>query len=161
MATALRDIIDKAIGDFKTTLNGKVISGFYRLYDTDGNWCWVADVHIGDGKILKSVPVSSNNVDIIYSQQNKGVVLTKIANNRWIISGITKVIVDDIHYTYVTFQDDIFFIVSDETVGVRVRPLTYGELGAFIVPYGYGILPYGIQGKFNPDGTLIEIVEWY
>jgi len=30
-----------------------------------------------------------------------------------------------------------------------------------IAPYGYGVLPYGMQGKFDGAGNFIEIVEYY
>lgn len=161
MSKALREIVDRAIAENKFSITGKVISEFFEYSDANGNWCWGANVHIGDGKVLKNVPVASNNRDVIYSQQNKGVVLNRMSDNRWAISGISKVVTDNTHYTYVEFKDDIFSIVGEEMKGVVVRPMTYGELGNTVEPYGYGVLPYGIQGLFSPDGVLIELVEWY
>jgi len=30
-----------------------------------------------------------------------------------------------------------------------------------VPPYGYGVLPYGAQGKFDANGNFVEIVEWH
>ena len=34
-------------------------------------------------------------------------------------------------------------------------------MGELIAPFGYGVLPYGLQGKFDAQGNFIEIVEWH
>jgi hypothetical protein len=62
---------------------------------------------------------------------------------------------------YISFVDDIFQITSRLLVGNIYRPLSYGEMGELVAPYGYGVLPYGLQGKFDAEGNFIEIMEYY
>lgn len=173
-STALRKIIDSAIDASQTKTRGNIASPFYRSYDIAGNWVWAADVYLGDGVIINNVPVSSNNRDIIYSQQGKAVELTRLNNGNWSISGLSKVVTSSVHYLYITFREDTITlpdgtevtvtipdVTGDETVDIITRPLTYGELGSLAPsPGGYGILPYGVQGRFNADGSLIELVGW-
>jgi len=158
---SIRKIIDWAIQDQKSEMKGNIASPFYQYQDTAGSWVWACDVDLGGGEdnILRSVPVASNNRDVVYAEQGKGVSLSRMGSGKWAITGLSKTLNSTVRMTLVTFEDDVFQISSSRMVGNIIRALSYGELGTLIAPYGYGVLPYGMQGKFDPDGNLIGIVE--
>lgn len=159
---SIRKIIDWAIQDQKSEMGGTIVSDFYEYQDAAGSWTWACDVDTdgGDeGSVLRCVPVAANNRDVIYAQQGKGVTLSRMGNGKWAITGLSKTLHSTVHWTYVTFKDDVFTIASTRMVGDVRRPLTYGELGSLVEPLGYGTLPYGIQGRFDYYGNFIEIVE--
>ena len=174
---SIRKIIDWAIEDQKSEMKGNIVSDFYQYQDAVGSWVWACDVDLGGGgenSVLRSVPVAANNRDIIYSQQGKGVSLSRMGNGKWVITGLSKTLNSTVRWTYVSFSEgalvgtgeDIFAITGTivTITGTRMhggtnRPLTYGELGTLTTPYGYGMLPYGIQGKFDYYGNFIEILE--
>lgn len=159
---SIRKIIDWAIQDQKSEMKGNIASPFYQYQDAAGSWVWACDVDLGGGEgnsILRSVPVASNNRDVVYAEQGKGVSLSRLGSGKWAITGLSKSLNSTVRMTVVSFQDDVFQISSSRMVGNIIRPLSYGELGMLIAPYGYGVLPYGMQGKFDPDGNLIGIVE--
>lgn len=159
---SIRKIIDWAIQDAKATQTGTIASPFYEYYDNSGSWCWACDVDLGGGgddSVLRCVPVASNNKDIIYAEVGKAINLSRLNNNKWVITGLSKTLNSTLHYIYLTLSDDIFRIQRDELVGFYTRYLTYGELGTLVAPFGYGQLPYGMRGKFKADGTFVELVE--
>jgi hypothetical protein len=158
---SIRKIIDWAIQDAKTTHSGTIASDFFQYEDASGNWVWACDVDLGgdENNVLRSVPVAANNKDIIYAEQGKGVNLSRMGNGMWAITGLSKTVNSTVHWTFVSFEDDIFTITGTRMAGNIVRPLTYGELGSLAAPYGYGVLPYGTKGKFDYEGNLIGIVE--
>ena len=160
---SIRTIIDWAIEDANGSITGTVASPFYQYFDTVGNWCWACDVDIGGSpdQVLIAVPVASNNVDVIYAQQGKAVNLSRLGNGKYVITGLAKSLNSTTHYIFMTFTDEMYMITRDKLSGFIIRPLTYGELGTLVPPYGYGALPYGAQGKFQADGTFVEIVESY
>lgn len=166
----VRKIIDTMLANSQDAMTGLVASPFYQVYDPEGNWTWACDVDIGQdmpvvdatGRVVKTtvlqgVPVASNNREIIYAQEGKGVALARSASGAWTITGLAKIRNSDRHYIYVSFTDDIVSIVRDEVKGLRVRRLTYGELADY---GGYGLLPYGCYGQFDAAGTFIKIVGW-
>jgi hypothetical protein len=159
---SIRKIIDWAIEDAQSTQQGTIVSDFYEYQDAAGSWVWACDVDLGGGEenVLRSVPVAANNRDIIYSEQGKGVTLSRMGNGLWAITGLSKTLNSTLHMLYVSFTDDIFQIQSSVMIGYTYRPLTYGELGTLIPPYGYGVLPYGIQGKFDYYGTFTGTVRY-
>ncbi len=158
---SLRKIIDWAIQDARTTMTGTIASPFYEYFDTAGHWVWACDVDIGNNlPVLRCVPVASNNREIIYAEQGKGVNLARLGNCKWVITGLSKSVNSTVHYIFLSFTDDICMVTGMQLRGFIIRPLTYGELGSLAPPYGYGVLPYGAQGKFKADGTFVEIVEW-
>jgi hypothetical protein len=157
---SIRKIIDWAIEDAKGSMTGTIASPFYEYYDSAGQWCWACDVDIGQEDVLRCVPVSANNRDIIYAQQGKGVNLSKLNNGKWVVTGLSKTVNSTIHFIFVSLSDGIFEITRTELKGKIVRPLTYEELGGLGAALGYGYVPYGAQGRFEADGTFIEIVDW-
>ena len=159
---SIRKIIDWAIQDQKSEMKGNIASPFYQYQDAAGSWVWACDVDLGGGEensVLRSVPVASNNRDVVYAEQGKGVSLSRMGSGKWAITGLSKTLNSTVRMTVVSFEDDVFQISSSRMVGNIIRPLSYGELGTLIAPYGYGVLPYGMQGKFDPDGNLLGIVE--
>jgi hypothetical protein len=153
----LRKIIDwtnvQAAGD----KIGTIASPFYQFYADGDSWMWACDVDIGEPEVLKSVPVASNNRELIYAEQGKSVALKKL-NGKWTIVGLAKTCRGLGHVIYVKFEEDRASIVGDAWTGQVIRPLTYGELGD-LVGGGYGALPYGVQGRFTAQSALIEILE--
>jgi hypothetical protein len=158
---SIRKIIDWAIQDARATMVGTIASPFYEYYDGAGNWCWACDVDIGTEDVLRCVPIAANNRDIYYAEQGKGVNLSKLNNGKWVITGLAKSVNSTVHWIFVTLADDIFTVARTELRGFIIRPLTYGEISTLVNPPGYGVLPYGTQGRFQADGTFVEIVEWY
>jgi hypothetical protein len=157
---SIRKIIDWAIQDQRAEMQGTIVSPFYQYDDNTGGWVWACDVDLGgDRGVLESVPIATNNRDVIYAEEGKGVSLSRMGDGRWAITGLSKILNSTIHYIFVTFSDDIFQISSKQLVGSIIRPLTYGELGSLIAPYGYGVLPYGLRGKFDLEGNLLDIME--
>jgi hypothetical protein len=160
---SIRKVIDWAIKDQRTDMRGKIVSDFYRQQDNSGNWVWCCDVDLGGNSVnnLRSVPIASNNLDVIYAEQGKGVALSRIGSAKWTITGLSKVITDTIHTITVSFRDDIWEVVGSVMKGDVIRPVTYGELGTLIADSpGYGMLPYGAQAKFDYEGNFIEIMEY-
>jgi hypothetical protein len=156
---SIRKIIDLAIQSAQTALHGTIASEFFEYSDNSGGWCWACDVDIGNEEVLRSVPVATNNRDIIYAEVGKGVNLSKLNNGKWIITGLSKSVNSTTHYIFVTFLDDMYAISRKELRGFYTRLLTYEELGTMITPGGYGMLPYGQKAKFRADGTFVELVE--
>jgi hypothetical protein len=160
---SLRKIIDWAIEDQKSELKGNIASPFYQYQDYAGSWVWACDVDLGGGgdNVLRSVPVAANNREVIYAEQGKGVSLSRMGKGKWAITGLSKTLNSTVHMIFVSFVDDIGQISGRRLAGNIIRPLSYGEMGELIAPFGYGVLPYGLQGKFDAQGNFIEIVEWY
>lgn len=143
----------------KGEMTGTTVSPFYQLYDDGTGYTWAADVDLGDGsEVMTGVPVASNNKELIYAEQGKPVALRR-ENSRWVVIGLSKTAKDFQYITYVCFEDDIAEIVGTEVQGYKVRMLTYGELGDLVANTGYGYFPYGVMGRFDNEGNLIEIVE--
>ena len=71
---------------------------------------------------------------------------------------LSKKIQSTTHIIYVSFADSFGEIINIITQGYIYRPLTYGELGTLVEGMGYGLVPYGLRGKFDLNGTLIEIL---
>lgn len=157
---SLKKVIDWSIAAADGDLFGNIASPFYEYYDTSGQWTYACDVDIGTEEVLKNVPVATNNKDILYAQEGMPVALRNMGSNKYAIVGLSKKVMGNTHIIYMTFTDSIGTIVSRETRGFTYRPLTYGELGT-LVAGGYGAVPYGARGKFDPDGNLVEIVRSY
>ena len=158
---SIRKIIDWAIEDSRGQMVGNIASPFYEYYDGTGNWVWACDVDLGDEEVLRCVPVASNNREIIYAEQGRSVTISRLNDGKWVINGLAKSTKSTVHYIYLSFGEDTYQILRKELRGYYIRPLTYGELGTLVAPYGYGVLPYGIYGRFKADGTFAEIVEWH
>ena len=158
---SIRKIIDWAIEQTEWQKIGNIASPFYYYYDYAGHWVWACDVDLGNEEVLRCVPVAANNREIVYAEQGRAVTLSRLGNGKWVITGLAKSLKSTVHFIYLSFSDDMYQINRKELRGYVIRSLTYGEIGELIAPYGYGTLPYGVQGKFRADGTFIEIVEWY
>jgi hypothetical protein len=160
---SIRKIIDWAIDDKKNTMQAKIVGEPTKKYDNTGSWVWAVDVDLGleVNSSIRSVPIATNNWDILFSQQGKGVTISRMGSAQWSVTGLAKVVSDTLHITELSFDDDIWEITSSRMIGDVIRPLTYGELGTILTDaIGYGILPYGIQAKFDYDGNLIQIMEY-
>ena len=157
---SIRRVIDWAIKDQKTDMTGKIVGDFHQQQDNAGNWVWACDVELGGGETanLRSVPIASNNLDVIYAERGKGVSLSRIGSAKWAITGLSKIVTDTVHTILVTFSDDIWGITGSVMVGNIIRPVTYGELGSLLAPYGYGVLPYGIEAKFDYEENFIDFM---
>jgi hypothetical protein len=154
---SIRKIVDWALAQASGDLLGTIASPFYQLYTDANSWVWACDVDIGQPEVLRGVPVAANNREIIYAEQGKAVALQRTGDNKWVIAGLAKSSRGLGHIIYMSFADDIATVVRDGWLGQITRPLTYGELGS-LTGGGYGALPYGAQGRFAPDGSLIEIL---
>ena len=138
---------------------GTTVSPFYQLYDDSSGYTWAVDVDLGDGtEVMRGVAVASNNRELFYADQGKPVTLRR-ENNRWVVIGLSKTVKSYRHIMYVCFEDDLAEVIGDEMAGYTVRMLTYGELGNLVPDTGYGYFPYGVMGRFDAEGNLIEIIE--
>lgn len=156
---SLRKVIDWAIAEANGEMQGTIASGFYKYYDSNGQWSYACDVDIGSstGEPLRNVVVATNNHDILYAQIGMPVSLTRQVGNVYAITGLSKTVQDKTHIIYMTFTDAYGTIVRKDTTKKTYRDLTYGEIGD-IFGGGYGDLPYGSKGVFDADGNLIEII---
>lgn len=156
---SIKKIIDWRIESSRKEIKGVVDGLLKRQYDDSGNpdaWVYICDVKIQGDKVLKNVPITSNNRDIFYSQLSKPVSLNN-ETGKWSITGLSKVDFGFTHITYVTFTEDIAEIIWEDWSGYETRPLTYGELGSVLWD-GYGYLPYGTMGRFTKAGIFIELI---
>ena len=98
---SIRKIIDWAIQDQKSEMKGNIASPFYQYQDTAGSWVWACDVDLGGGEdnILRSVPVASNNRDVVYAEQGKGVSLSRMGSGKWAITGLSKTLNSTVRMT--------------------------------------------------------------
>lgn len=145
-------------------LVGRIASDFYQIEDPTGQWTYACDVDIGqdtgiddedDDGILKNVPVAYNNKDILYADVGKPVALKRVGTGGYEIIGLAKHCIGATHIQYVDLTDQFGAVVSEETKGIVVRMLRYEELSIYA---SYGVLPYGVFGRFNLDGTLQKIL---
>lgn len=152
-------IIDWQIASADGEMFGTIVSPFYEYFDTSSQYTYACDVDIGTDEVLRNVPVATNNRDIIYAQEGMPVALQKMGPNKYAITGLSKKCIGDTHILTMTFGDSFGTIISTTIVGYSYRLLTYGEIGNLYG--GYGDMPYGARGKFNHDGTLLEITRSY
>jgi hypothetical protein len=152
------NIIDTAIAQSQGQLIGTIASPFYEQYADGDSSVWACDVDIGQEEVLQGVPVASSNREIIYAEIGKSVILARMNNNTWCISGLSKVLMGQEHVIYMTFADDLGSIARESWSGSITRILTLGELGD-LGPANFGALPLGAHGRFAPDGTLMAILE--
>lgn len=155
---SIRKIISADIYRAQGSITGKIVGAIRELWDDAQGMVFCADVDIGQPEVLRNVPIAVQNRDIFYSEQNKSVSLTKVNDQKWVISGISKSDLGRCHYIYMSFQDEIFNVTGDSWDGFVYRALTFGELGD-LAATGFGELPFGIQGKFNLAGSLVELME--
>jgi hypothetical protein len=137
---------------------GTIASPFYQQYVDGDSWVWACDVDIGQDEPLQSVPVASSNREIIYAELGKSVLLTRMNDGKWCISGLSKTCMGREHIIYMTFMDDLGSIARESWSGSLTRLLTLGELGD-LGPGAFGAISLGAHGRFAPDGTFIAILE--
>ena len=103
---SIRKIIDWAIQDQKSEMKGNIASPFYQYQDAAGSWVWACDVDLGGGEdnILRSVPVASNNRDVVYAEQGKGVSLSRMGSGKWAITGLSKTLNSTVRMTRRLFR---------------------------------------------------------
>jgi hypothetical protein len=155
---SIKRIIDWEIEKAEGDKIGTIASPFAQISDGT-NWLWAADVDVGEPEVLRKVPVASNNREIIYAEVGKPVALKRMGDGKWVIAGLAKTSRGMGHIIYISFEEDLAYIVSKSWIGAIIRQLTYGELGTLLG--GYGTLPYGVYGRFAANGSLIEIMETY
>jgi len=150
-----KEIAKKAV----KTKQGTTCSAIRRLYDDAENWVWCVDVNLpGQEEPLRNVPIATNNRDIFYAEQGRAVTLELTGDNKWVVTGLAKSIPGLTKLIPMTFTDDLVSVGTIIIKGYIVRPLTFGELGD-LAPSGFGQLPFGVQGKFDYQGNLVEILE--
>jgi hypothetical protein len=156
---SIRQVIDWAIDSASGVLYGTIASDFYQVYSGEGEtgpiWSWACDVDIGEEETLTGVLIASNNAELIYAEQGKGVTLQKSLTGTYTITGFTKKTIGYYHYTYVSFAEDVTTIVRDEYKGFKYRRLTLGEIGT-LAPFG--TFPLQPRGKFKADNTFMGLV---
>jgi hypothetical protein len=150
-----REVAQKAV----RTRKGTTVSNIRQLYDDSQNWVWCVDVAIpGQDEPLRNVPIATNNRDLFYAEQGRAVELTLAGDNKWVVTGLAKSVQGLTHLIAMSFADDLVAVLSNTVQSYTVRPLTFGELGA-LAPDGFGQLPFGIQGRFDAGGNLVELLE--
>ncbi len=151
-------VIDWRINQAQNQMIGTIASPFYQQYVDGDSWVWACDVDIGQDEPLRSVPVASSNREIIYAELGKSVLLTRMNDGKWCISGLSKTCMGREHIIYMTFMDDLGSIARESWNGSLTRLLTLGELGD-LGPGAFGAISLGAHGRFAPDGTFIAILE--
>lgn len=77
-------------------------------------------------------------------------------DSQYVITGLAKFAPGTLSICLVTITDDVILINDPVTYGNVIRLLTYDELGP--LGGGYGNLPYSTVGKFDNNGTLIQLI---
>jgi hypothetical protein len=150
-----REIIRKNV----KVLQGTTVSPIRQLYDDSHNFVYCVDVSIaGQEEPLRNVPIATNNRDLFYAEQGRAVELSPAGNNKWVVTGLAKSVLGLTHLIPLTFAEDLVTIGDTVIRGYIVRPLSFGEMGD-LAPDGFGQFPWGIQGRFEASGTLMEILE--
>lgn len=156
---SLDKVIDWQIASADGECFGTIVSPFYEYFDVSSQYTYACDVDIGADEVLRNVPVATNNRDIIYAQEGMPVALQKMGPNKYAITGLSKKCMGNTHILRMSFTDSFGTIIDITNVGFIYRPLTYGEIGAIFA--GYGDVPYGVRGKFDYDGNLVELTRSY
>lgn len=176
----LVNITQAEIRDAQKELNGRVLTRPSQLL-TDGiSLIYVVDVEIGEGKVLKNVPVARANRELIYADVGSAVRLRRTDSGGYEVVGFSK----EVPGTYIRvpvtiapfrFGDagtlsgsapgsiitplppivaPIQIVIGDPVdATVTSRLLTYSELSSL---GSYGTIPYGAVGIFE-GGVLQEI----
>ena len=156
---SFRKIIDLNIARAQSDLVGNIAGPLHQLYTASAadSWTWAADVDIGEDNVLRSVPIApaAQNDVLRWGQAGTGVALQKIGQDKYTIMGVAPMKLSLNHVIYVDMTEYIGSVVRKELTGRVVRLLTYGELADY---GGYGAVPYGAYGHFNPAGELIELL---
>ncbi|MCL4504174.1 MAG: hypothetical protein M1438_20305 [Deltaproteobacteria bacterium] len=154
---SIRKVIEIASAD--SDLVGKIASEFYQIEDASGNWAYACDVDLGadttNNNVLRNVPVAQNNRDLLYAEIGKPVSLRRCNTGGYEIVGLAKHTIGDTHIIYVNLTDKFGEITGNQTKGTKTRQLNYEELALY---GGYGILPYGVYGRFDAQGNLIKVL---
>jgi hypothetical protein len=138
---------------------GTTVSPIRQLYDDSHNFVYCVDVAIpGQDEPLRNVPIATNNRDLFYAEQGRAVELSVAGSNKVVVTGLSKSVSGLTHLIALTLTEDLITVGSTVMHGYVVRPLSFGELGA-LAPGGFGQLPFGIQGRFDPTGSLVEFLE--
>ena len=150
-----REVVKRTV----RTRQGTTVSNIRQLYDDSRNWVWCVDVVLpGHDEPLRNVPIATNNRDLFYAEQGRAVNLSCVGHNKWVVTGLAKSVKGLTHLIPMIFTDDEIAVGVTTIVGYVVRSLTFGELGA-LAPDGFGQLPFGIQGRFDHAGGLVEFLE--
>ena len=132
-------------------ITGKVLSRPALLATDGSSLIYVVDVDIGNGQILRNVPLPRNNRDLQFADAGNPVFLQRTANGFYMITGFSN----EMPGTYTVFEihlDELTFGTATD-LSLTSRVLTLAELSV----YGtFGLIPFGAIGIFK-GGTLLEI----
>lgn len=149
------------------TLNGKIVSRPTLLTSDGINPIYVCDVDIGLSDpnslvvydidyenptgllesalktILRNVPVSRANYELMYADVGNPVNLTRTASGNWEITGFSQEMPGNYHRVAVDLGDMTIGTIQDLSIVGRL--LTLGELGTYGI---WGSIPFGASGLF-------------
>ena len=155
---SLRKLIGQEITNAQGDIFGNIASPFFQFYSDGQAYTWACDVDLGTENVLRNVvidAVAKNDV-LRWGEVGTPVVLKRVGNDKYTITGISPKKLGLTHIIYVDFTESMGEIVSDEFVGKIIRPLTFEELGLY--GGGWGQCPWGAYGRWDPDGTFVELI---
>lgn len=96
------------------------------------------------GTILRNVIISNNNSALLYAAPGNPVIVTKTGTGQWQISGFAT----EMPGTRTRIQVDLKTktIGGIVSLGLTIRPLTFGELALY--GGGFGLCPLGASAMF-------------
>lgn len=150
--TTLTYLTQAIIDDNARELDGKALTP-PALVATDGyNLTYAVDVDIGQGRILRNVPIAKGNQDVFYADAGNAVRLRRGNAGRWEVVGFTKEAPGS--YKRVPVNLSALTVGPIEDLSLLSRMLTFGELSTLGPGWGYTV--WGARGIFR-GGSLIEI----
>lgn len=165
------EIINVQISRFDTDQTGILASDIYRLFDASLNsFFWVVDVSLNqaqsnpnapEANMLKAVPIDDPSRTVFSAGIGTQVSLRRRqTDQRYVVNGTTKYAPGTLSVCLVTITEDSTTILPPTTFGCTFRKLNFTELGtpASNGGFAFGALPMGTSGKFDVNGTLVNII---
>ena len=117
------------------------------IVSTGKTWLKLA----GLSEVLRNVPISRANADVMYADVGNAVRLRRSVNGQYEVVGFSKELPGTYTRIAIDIEDYSFGVIED--LSIQVRPLAYDELATY---GGYGVLPYGAIVKFI-GGVVQEV----
>lgn len=145
---------------------GFVSSPVYKVYDAQlEKFFWAVDIDLQQASTnpnvsaftpLKAVPIDDPSREVFDADLGTQVRLKRrVGDQRYVVTGLTKFAPGTLSICLVQISENAIIVNDPATYGINVRLLTYDELGTL---YTYGDLPYGTAGKFDLNGTLLQLL---
>lgn len=164
---SLINVIKVQIDRANSDAIGVIASPILKVFDStlqDFVWAYNVDLERASSNpnapeftTMKGVPIDDPSREVYSADIGTQVKLRRrIEDSQYVVSGLAKFAPGTLSICLVTITDNDIIVSDPVTYGNSIRLLTYNELGSF--GYTYGDLPYGSVGKFDINGTLVQLI---